>query len=131
MKRQSLEALGAVPVELTDRELNLDGTYADLMSMKSAGIVLRDIANEFVASFTEGMSQPATRAGFISSMLTSMLCARARLGFLPSVAIAVMVGVSVEHLYGMAEDIHETAVAQQDYLAALTARTIPGAPEPV
>jgi hypothetical protein len=99
VKRQSLEALGAIPVS------------ADLMPMESAGRVLRGIAGEMAASFIDDMSQPAARAGFTASLLTSVLLARARMGFVPSVAIAVMVGVSVEHLYGMAEDIHEKLTA--------------------
>lgn len=78
--------------------------------MESAGRALRDVALAVV----EDLSQPAARAGFVSSLLTSMLCSRARLGFLPSVAIAVAVGVSVEHLYGMAEDIHAKLTADED-----------------
>lgn len=76
------------------------------MPMESAGQALRGIASELAASLVDDMSQPAARAGFTASLLTSVLCSRARLGFVPSVVIAVMVGVSVEHLYGMAEDIH-------------------------
>lgn len=105
MKRQSIEALGGI--ELTDRELAPDGMYAGLMPMESAGVALRGIATEMAKSFVEDMSQPAPRAGFVSSLLTSALLSR-RLGFLPTVVIAVMVGVSVEHLYAMAEDIHGT-----------------------
>lgn len=76
------------------------------MPMESAGRALRGMAAELV----EDMSQPAARAGFCTSLLTSALLAR-RLGFLPTVVISVMVGVSVEHLYGMAEDIHEKLTA--------------------
>jgi hypothetical protein len=73
----------------------------DLMPMESAGRALRGMAAELV----EDLKQPAARAGFCTSLLTSALLAR-RLGMLPTIVIALMVGVSVEHLYGMAEDIH-------------------------
>lgn len=81
---------------------------SDLMPMESAGRALRGMAAELV----EDMSQPAARAGFATSLLTSALLAK-RLGFLPSVIISVMVGVSVEHLYGMAEDIHGKLTADE------------------
>jgi hypothetical protein len=90
----------------------------DLKPMESAGRVLAELGRDLV----EDMSQPAARAGFGASLLTSALLARARMGFIPTIAIAVMIGVSVEHLYAMAEDIHGTAIAQQDYLAVLTAK---------
>lgn len=77
------------------------GTQIELRPMQSAGHVLAELGRDLV----EDMSQPAARAGFCTSLLTSALLAR-RLGFLPAVVISVMVGVSVEHLYGMVEDVH-------------------------
>lgn len=77
------------------------------MPMESAGRVLRGLGAELV----EDMSQPAARAGLGASLLTSALLARAHMGFIPTIVIALMVGVSVEHLYGMAEDIHEKLTA--------------------
>ena len=83
----------------------------DLMPMESAGRALRGLAAELL----EDMSQPAARAGFCTSLLTSALLAR-RLGFLPTIAIAVLAGVSVEHLYGMAEDIHRALALEDEML---------------
>ncbi len=80
--------------------------HAPVRPMESAGRALRGIAAELV----EDMSQPAARAGFCTSLMVSALLAR-RLGFLPTVVIAVMTGVSVEHLYGLAEDIHAKLTA--------------------
>lgn len=74
----------------------------DLMPMQSAGHALREI----VAQVAEDMAQPAARAGLGASLLTSALLARARMGFVPTIVIALMIGVSVEQLYAMAEDIH-------------------------
>lgn len=94
MKQRSTEALGGIPLG------------GDLMPMESAGRVLAGLGRDFL----EDMSRPAARAGFCTSLLTSALLAK-RLGMLPTIVIAVMAGVSVEHLYGMAEDIHEKVTA--------------------
>lgn len=85
----------------TEPGTQLHLTVAGPMPMQSAGRALAELGRELV----EDMSQPAARAGFCTSLLTSALLAR-RLGMLPTIVIAVMAGVSVEHLYGMAEDIH-------------------------
>lgn len=73
--------------------------------MESAGRALRGI----VAELAEDLRQPAARAGFTVSVLSAALLAR-RLGFLPTLAVSLLAGVSVEHLYGMAEEIHQTVV---------------------
>jgi hypothetical protein len=78
----------------------------DLMPMESAGRALRGMA----AELAEDLKQPAARAGFTVSMVSAALLAR-RLGFLPTLAVALLAGVSVEHLYGMVEDIHEKLTA--------------------
>lgn len=74
--------------------------------MQAAGNMLQEMARNTV----EDLKQPAARAGFVTSLLTSALLAR-QLGMLPTIVIAVMVGVSVEHLYGMAEEIHAKLTA--------------------
>ncbi len=100
-----------LPLQMQRRVKVLSGfddlAHGDLMPMQSAGRVLRGM----VAELAEDMSQPAARAGLGASLLTSALLARARMGFIPTVVIALMLGVSVEHLYRMAEDIHEKLTA--------------------
>lgn len=80
-----------------------------------AGELAHLVVDKIVADFR----RPAYRAGFGAALLTTAIFAR--MGARPGVVIftALMVGAAVERLYGMAEDIHETSLAQRDYLRAL------------
>lgn len=105
--------------DFSGREINPDDG-SPVMPMESAGRALRAI----VAELAEDMRQPAARAGFTVSMLSAALLAR-RLGFLPTLAVSLLAGVSVEHLYGLVEGIAES-VTRAEIESAFT-----DAPRPV
>ena len=90
-----------------------------------------DIARDAVAMFVDDFRRPSFRAGFGAALLTTAMLARA--GARPGLAVFVslMVGAAVEKLYAMTEDIHETSLAQRDYLAVLREKAAGNAPSKV
>lgn len=74
----------------------------DHPDMMAAADVLQQAMTDVLGQFR----RPSFRAGFGASLLSTALLARA--GARPGIAIftSLMIGAAVEHLYGMAEDIH-------------------------
>lgn len=75
-----------------------------------------EIASAAVRSLVRDLQNPAARAGACASLLTAALLARSGARAIVAVPIALMMGLTVEKLYEMAEDIHEVSLAQQEYL---------------
>lgn len=78
--------------------------------------VIRAIAHGAVDSFIEDWSRPAYRAAFAVSSVSAIIVMRLGASMLQAIIIGALVHVSAERLYEMAEDIHETALAQKAYL---------------
>jgi hypothetical protein len=89
VKQQSLEALGAIP-------------------LPAPGDRLGDLAHGMLDQVLGDFRRPAYRAGFATSLLASVFLARLGVRALVGIPVAVMIGVSVERLYEMAEEIHES-----------------------
>ena len=80
-----------------------------------AGSIAHTVAGKLVDSF----QRPSFRAGVAGATVTGALCMRA--GMRPAATFLVMLLAysSAEQLWRMAEDIHETSIAQRAYLEKL------------
>ena len=78
--------------------------------------VLPDLAGSVVRSIIEDFRKPSARAGFCVATLVTVMLARAGARPFSAIPIAIMAGLTAERLYQMAEDVHDTAIAQREYL---------------
>lgn len=82
--------------------------------------VLPDLARAMARQLAEDLRTPSGRAGFGTTMVTTLLLARMRMPALAAISLGVMAGLTAEKLYVMFEDVHDTALAQRAYLERLT-----------
>ena len=80
------------------------------------GDVLPDLAAKVVRDMVADFKRPEYRAGFVAGMVVSGILMRQGMRMLPACFIGALGAVSVEKLYVMAADVHETAIAQREYL---------------
>lgn len=83
-------------------------------------MLARDLARGAARGLVRVVATPASRAGLVAAVGTAALMARAGARPLLSVSVAVLAGVTAEKLYKMAEDVHDTALAQGAYLKKLS-----------
>lgn len=83
------------------------------------GTVLQGVVHGMVDSFLDDLTRPEFRAGFAASVAAALVTSKMRLGFIPSLVLSLAVGAATEKLTKVTIDVHEAAVAQRDYLAAL------------
>lgn len=84
------------------------------------GDALPELARSAVKGVLSNLSRPSYRAGLGSSLLFTVFLAKNHVRPTIAIPLAVMLGATVEKLYEMAEDVHETALAQRTYLERLT-----------
>jgi hypothetical protein len=77
----------------------------------------RELARTFAGTAVDMLSRPSFRAGIIGSAVVGALCSRAGMRPAPALVLMIIAHGAAERLWDMAEDIHETAVAQRDHLA--------------
>jgi hypothetical protein len=77
---------------------------------------LPEMAQKVTKAAVAVFSKPSARAGLGASMLFGLVLVRAGLRPFPAALLGVAFGTTVERLYQMAEDVHETAIAQREYL---------------
>lgn len=75
----------------------------------------QDLARSLAGHAAELLSRPSFRAGIIGSAAIGALCARAGMRPVPALVLMMIAHTTAERLYEMAEDIHQAAVAQQEY----------------
>lgn len=80
------------------------------------GDVLPDLAAKVMRGMVADFKRPEYRAGFGAGLIVTLLLERQGMRALPAIFLGALTAVSVERLYVMAEDIHETALAQRAYL---------------
>lgn len=76
----------------------------------------QDLARSLAGHAVELLSRPSFRAGIVGSAAIGALCARAGMRPVPALVLMMVAHTAAERLWEMAEDIHETAVAQREYL---------------
>lgn len=70
-----------------------------------------DIAHDALDQVLTDFRRPEFRAGLGATVLMTALLVRTRLPGIVVIPLSVMVGASVEHLYGMTVDIHQKLTA--------------------
>jgi hypothetical protein len=75
-----------------------------------------ELASGVVRSIVKDLRDPASRAGLCTSLLVTAMLARSGARAIVAIPIGVMAGLTAERLYQMAEDVHDTAIAQREYL---------------
>jgi hypothetical protein len=99
---------------------------SDLVKLRT--VDAGELAHTAADGIIDAFRRPEFRAGLAVALVTTAFLARGRMRPGPAIAIAMLAGNAAERLYGMAGDIHETAVAQREHLAVLSARAAAGAP---
>lgn len=98
----------------------IDGeVYVSFPAEEGPGTVLQGVVHGMVDSFLEDLTRPEFRAGFAASVVAALVASKTRMGFIPSLVFSLAVGAATEKLTKVTIDVHEAAVAQRDYLAAL------------
>ena len=110
------------PSDAELHELFSDGPYwlarksAEDDDVEKVLLAVRGVVLSGIRSMVADFKRPEYRAGFCVGVLLAVILERQGMRPLPSALLGAMAAMSVERLYVMAADVHETSIAQREYL---------------